>query len=81
MFRISVSILTILMFWSPAMSAEGDDYFPLRSGTTWTYGGSPLEMARIVFLGVAQETEEGVIYAWDGLAGKRLVKKDAGEKV
>ena len=49
--------LMILMFWSPLASFAGDDYCPLRTGTTWTYGGSPLEMARIVSSRLAEETE------------------------
>jgi len=63
------------------MAAEGDDYFPLTAGSTWSYTGSPLKTARLVRVIDVEESAEGVVFVWDGFSGERVVRKDDDGKV
>ncbi len=78
--RTGAWVAAVVFVFSATQIAEGVDYFPLE-GATWTYGGNPLEIARLVSISEVVETSEGPAYVWDGIEGKRTVRQDADMKV
>jgi len=64
-----------------AIPLPSPDPFPLAVGMTWTYGGSPMEMARTIRIPDAREAEDGAIYLWEGVQGTHAVRKADGGKV
>jgi len=61
---------------------DEDDLFPAQVGMSWTYAGSPMEMARSVRIVGEEITADGSLYVWwDGFQGRHAVRKDADGRV
>ncbi len=77
-------ILTAMVAVAVAFSgpAEGGHaYFPTEVGMTWTYGGSPLEVARTVRILETTTVGADTIFLWDGFQGRRAVRVQDDGKV
>ncbi|MDP6779008.1 MAG: BsuPI-related putative proteinase inhibitor, partial [Candidatus Latescibacteria bacterium] len=58
----------------------GHAYFPTQVGMTWTYGGSPMEVARMVRILEATTVGTDSVFYWDGFQGRRALSvRDSGQ--
>ncbi len=67
---------------SDSVSADSEGtYFPLKHGLTWTYGGSPIEVARVLRSVAVSDTSGRIATVWDGFSGSRIVEVRSGSQV
>lgn len=71
----------LLMIALPGVARAQIDYFPLHTDALWTYGGSPMEIARTLTMQATSDSSSGV-YSWDGPFGRRTVRlNDDGQLI
>ena len=65
------SICLLVMIVLPGLASAQTEYFPLHSDAQWTYGGSPMEIARTMTLSAGADSAG--THAWSGPFGDQRV--------